>query len=94
MKHILMACGTSLCTSTAARMRVEKFLASNGYAQSYEITQCKMADVPTLSKDHDFLIAITMIPATLNIPYIDGIPFLTGRGTKASEQQLLDLMQI
>ena len=92
VKHILMACGTGVCTSSAVRDRVCRFLDANGYAGRYDVTQCRMTDVPALTPTHDFLVAITMIPGTLDIPYVNGTPFLTGADASASERVLLALM--
>ncbi len=92
MKHILMACGTGICTSSAVRFRVSTFLDENGYAGKYDVTQCKMADVPELAHTHDFLIAVTLISGTLEIPYVNGVPFLTGNDATESERALVALM--
>ena len=92
MKHILMACGTGVCTSSAVHMRVSKFLDARGYAGLYSVTRCKTADIPALCGTHDFVIAATMLPATLSIPYVDGVPFLTGADASESERILLALM--
>ena len=92
MKHILMACGTGICTSSVVRGRVSQFLDAHGYAGLYDVTQCKMADVPSLSHTHDFLIAVTLIPGTLDIPFVNGTAFLTGADTTDSERMLLALM--
>ena len=92
MKHILMACGTGICTSSAVRERVCQLLDERGYAGRYDVSQCRMADVPELADSHDFLIAVTLIPGTLDIPYVNGIPFLTGGDTSTSERTLLALM--
>ena len=92
MKHILMACGTGVCTSSAVRDRVRRFLDSMGYAGKYDVTQCRMADVPALSPTHDFLVAATLLPGTLDIPFVNGVPFLTGADATESESALLQLM--
>ena len=73
MKHILMACGTGVCTSSAVRDR-------------------RRADVPALSPTHDFLVAVTLRPGTLDIPFVNGVPFLTGADATESESALLQLM--
>lgn len=93
MKHILMACGTGICTSSCVRARVEEFLDVQGYAGKYNVAQTRMADVPRLQADYDFLIATTLIPGTLDIPYINGIPFLTGHDMEASKAELLKMME-
>lgn len=87
-----MACGTGICTSSCVRARVEKLLDEHGYAGDYDVTQCKMADVPQLQEDKDFLIAITMIPSTLEIPYVNGVPFLVGKDLDNAEDEILHLM--
>lgn len=92
MKHILMACGTGVCTSSAVRERVCSFLDARGYAGRYEVTQCRMADVPALAATHDFVIATTMMPKTLDLPYVNGVPFLTGADASESQRILLALM--
>lgn len=94
MKHILMACGTGVCTSSAVRERVCAILDSCGYADRYDITQCKMADVPALSATHDFVISTCMMPGTLNCPFVNGVPFLTGTDATESTARLLDLMGV
>ena len=92
MKHILMACGTAGCTSSVIRERVCRFLDAKGYAGSYDVTVCGFADIPKLSARHDFLVSSALILCTLGIPYVNGIPFLTGADTTDSERSLLKLM--
>ena len=93
MEHILMAGGAGRCTSSAVRDRVCQSLDSHGFAGAYDVTPCKMADVPALAESRDFRIAVTLIPGTLDIPYVNGTPFLTGGDTSASERSLLALMR-
>ena len=92
MKKILLACGSGICTSTAVHKKVEEMLISKGYAGQFEITQCKVSEAPSKSPNFDFLIATTMAPAGLQCPYVNGIPYLTGVGTAAAEEQILALM--
>ena len=94
MKHILMACGTGICTSSAVHERVCSILDSCGYAGHYDITQCRMADVPALSATHDFVISTCMMPGTLDCPFVNGVPFLTGADASESTARLLDLMSV
>jgi PTS system galactitol-specific IIB component len=94
MKKILLACGSGICTSTAVCKRIEKFLDSNGYQNAYEITQCKVAEVPAMSDKYDFLISTTMAPANLNCPYVNGVPFLMGVDVQDAEESILKLMEV
>ena len=92
MKKILLACGSGICTSTAVHKKVEAMLDENGYKGQYEITQYKISECPAQSVNYDFLVATTMAPAGLKCPYVNGIPYLTGVGTAAAEEQILALM--
>ena len=92
MKHILMACGTGICTSSAVRYRVSQLLDEHGYEGKYEFTQCRAADVPELAATHDFVISTCMMPRTLECPFVNGIPFLTGADATESIRCLLALM--
>ncbi|MBY4797755.1 PTS sugar transporter subunit IIB [Collinsella sp. AGMB00827] len=92
MKKILLACGSGICTSTAVNKKVEEMLNSKGFAGQFEITQCKVSEAPAKSANYDFLIATTMAPAGLKCPYVNGIPYLTGVGVDAAEQEIVRLM--
>ena len=92
MKNILLACGSGICTSTAARAKIEKALDEKGYKGKYKITQCKVAEAPAMSVNYDFLIATTLAPTEIKCPFVSGISFLTGVGTEAAINQILDLM--
>lgn len=92
-KRIMFACGSGICTSTAVRKKVEKVLDDAGYKGQYEITQFKIAETPAQSVNYDFLVATTMAPAGLKCPYVNGIPYLTGRGVEAPNAEILRLME-
>ncbi len=93
MKKILLARGSGICTSTAARKKVEEMLDANGYAGQYEITQCTVAEATPKSVNFDMLIATTMAPKGLQCPYVNGICYLTGVGMDAANKQILELME-
>lgn len=93
MKKILLACGSGVCTSTAARVKVEKILDENGYKGQYKIDQCKIAEVPSKSVNYDFVIATTMKPDGVKCPFINGITFLTGVGVEKTAKEILELMK-
>ncbi|QWT17641.1 PTS sugar transporter subunit IIB [Collinsella sp. zg1085] len=92
MKKILLACGSGIATSTAVRQKVEEMLKEKGFGGQFEITQCKVSEVPAKSLNFDFVIATTMAPAGLTRPFVNGIPYLTGVGVDVAEQQILELM--
>lgn len=93
MKKILLACGSGICTSTAARVKVEKILIENGYKGQYKVAQCKISEVASKSSDYDFVIATTMEPKGVKCPFISGICFLTGIGVDNITKTILELMK-
>lgn len=93
MKRILLACGAGVCTSTAARVKVEKILDANGYKGQYKVEQCKIAEVAAKSGSFDFVISTTMKPEGVKCPFINGICFLTGVGIDKTTKEILDLMK-
>jgi PTS system galactitol-specific IIB component len=93
MKHILLSCGSGICTSTIARKKVEALLDSHGYKGMYEISQVPLASAPEKSRNFDFIVATSMAPTELHCPYVNGVPYLTGRGTDVPDQQILKLME-
>lgn len=92
-KRIMFACGSGICTSTAIRKKVEALLDGSGYKGMYEITQFKISECPAQSVNYDFLVATTMAPNGLKCPYVNGIPYLTGRGVEVPNKAILDLME-
>lgn len=93
MKRILLACGSGICTSTAARIKVEKILDENGYKGQYKVDQCKIAEVPAKSSDFDFVVATTMKPQGVKCPFVSGVCFLTGIGVDKVTEEILGLMK-
>jgi len=77
---IVVACGTAIATSTLVSIKVKEFLAERGL-NIYTI-QCRVVEVPNLAPNADLIISTAQVPFDLNIPVVDGIPFLTGIGIK------------
>ncbi len=91
-KRILFACGSGIVTASAVRRKIVEILDKNGYAGSYELVQCKVAQAAALSPDFDFIIATTPPIPGLACPYVSGIPFLTGRGEDRAVADVLRMM--
>ena len=53
---------------------------------------CRFLDAKGFAGSYDFLVSSALILGTLGIPYVNGIPFLTGADTTDSERSLLKLM--
>ena len=92
-KRILLSCGSGIVTSTIARKKVEELLDSHGYKGQYEITQVPLASAPAQSRNYDFIVATSSAPTELHCPYVNGVPYLMGVGTEASDAEILRLME-
>jgi len=77
---VVVACGTTIATSTHVSMKLKELLEERGL-QVHTI-QCRVPEVPALAPDADLVVATAQVPYDINIPVVDGIPFLTGIGIK------------
>ena len=93
MKNILMACGSGICTSTILRTKISKVLDESGYKDKYKITQCKVAEVASMSSSYDFCVSTTMAPKEIKCPFVMGVCFLTGMGVDKAIAEILELME-
>lgn len=85
-KRILVVCGTGVATSTVVVQKVRAFCESEGIDAT--ISQGAVADLVTGSPNADLIVATTQVPATVQIPVVHGLPFLTGMGVDAVHAQL------
>lgn len=92
MTSIILACGSGVATSTAVANKIKELLDANGYEGTYTIKQCSIAEAVPSSQSADLVIATTVKPDGLGCEFISGLPFLTGIGKAAVEQQVLDFM--
>ena len=77
---IVVACGTAIATSTHVAMKLKELLEERGL--KIHTIQCRVTEVPSLAPDADLVVATAQVPYDINIPVVDGIPFLTGIGVK------------
>lgn len=77
---IVVACGTAIATSTHVAMKLKELLAERGL--KIHTVQCRVPEVPAHAPDADLVIATAQVPYDIDVPVVDGIPFLTGIGVK------------
>lgn len=88
-KVVLVACGTAVATSTVVAQAILE--AAKQANIPVRTIQCKASEVPALvNQGADLIVATTPVPKNLNIPVIQGLPFLTGIGKDAVMKQILD----
>ena len=77
---IVVACGTAIATSTHVAIRIKELLEERGL--KIHTIQCRVMEVPSLAPDADLVVATAQVPYDIDVPVVDGIPFLTGIGVK------------
>lgn len=77
---IVVACGTAIATSTHVAIKIRELLEERG--MKVHTIQCRVPEVPSLAPDADLVVATAQVPFDIDVPVVDGIPFLTGIGIK------------
>jgi galactitol PTS system EIIB component len=77
---IVVACGTAIATSTHVAIKIKELLEERGL--KIHTIQCRVPEVPSLAPDADLVVATAQVPYDIDVPVVDGIPFLTGIGVK------------
>jgi galactitol PTS system EIIB component len=77
---IVVACGTAIATSTHVSIKIKELLEKRGLR--VHTIQCRVLEVPSLAPDADLVVATAQVPYDIEVPVVDGIPFLTGIGVK------------
>ena len=77
---IVVACGTAIATSTHVAMKIKEMLEERGL--KIHTIQCRVPEVPMLAPDADLVVATAQVPYEIDVPVVNGIPFLTGIGVK------------
>jgi PTS system galactitol-specific IIB component len=87
---IVVACGTAIATSTHVAVKIKELLEERGL--KVHTIQCRVPEVPSLAPDADLVVATAQVPYDLDVPIVDGIPFLTGIGIKEVIDQIATLL--
>lgn len=90
MYKIVVACGTAIATSTHVAIKVKELLEERGL--KIHTIQCRVPEVPSLAPDADLVIATAQVPYDIEVPVVDGIPFLTGIGIKEVVDKIENLL--
>ncbi len=77
---IVVSCGTAIATSTHVALKLKEILGERGL--SIHTIQCRVSEVTDYADQADLVVTTAQIPFDLNVPIINGLPFLTGVGIK------------
>lgn len=90
-KRVLIVCGTGVATSTMIADKVRRHLEQRGI--DVKVDQTKVSELHRGAQGYDLIVATTQVPASVGVPVVKGMPFLTGVGLDAAlaevEQKLM-----
>ncbi|RJK97744.1 PTS sugar transporter subunit IIB [Vallicoccus soli] len=90
-KSVLVICGTGVATSTVVATKVKEHCAERGL--DVTVRQGKVMDLVSGSADADLVVATTQVPASVTVPVVAGLPFLTGVGLDATLDEIVGHLQ-
>lgn len=86
-KHILVACGNGIATSTVVATKIKEYLKKNGI--DADTTQTRLTEVSSKVANYDLLVTTGQFSGdTHGTPYVLGLSLLTGIG---AEKTLADI---
>ncbi|BDR57426.1 PTS sugar transporter subunit IIB [Xylocopilactobacillus apis] len=87
MKRILVACGNGIATSTVVATKIRNYMEEKG--EQVETTQTKLMEVPGKVQDYDLLVTTGEFDGQTNgVPYVKGMPLLTGIGADETLEEI------
>ena len=88
---IVVACGTAIATSTHVSLKLKELLEERGIDAI--MSQCRVSEVPSVISGAQAVVATSQVPFDIDVPVVDGIPFLTGIGIKEVVDQLEEILK-
>lgn len=88
---IVVACGTAIATSTHVSLKLKELLEERGYDAM--MSQCRVTEVLSVISGAQAVIATSQVPYDIDVPVVDGIPFLTGIGRKEVVDQIEEILK-
>lgn len=92
MKKVIVACGGAVATSTVAANAIKDLCKENGI--KVEILQMRMSEIESSCDGVDLIVTTAKMKKEFGgIPYLNGMPFLTGVNREATEEKILGYLK-
>jgi PTS system galactitol-specific IIB component len=88
---IVVACGTAIATSTHVSLKLKELLEERGF--DAVMSQCRVSEVLSVISGAQAVVATSQVPYDIDVPVVDGIPFLTGIGIKEVIDKLEEILR-
>lgn len=85
---IVVSCGTAIATSTHVAIKLKELLGEQGLL--IHTIQCRVPEVTDYADQADLVVTTAQVPFELNVPVINGLPFLTGLGIKEVIEEIIE----
>lgn len=91
-KKVIVACGGAVATSTMAAQEIIELC--QFHQIKVEIIQCRVNEIETYIDGVDLICTTARIDQTFgNIPVIHGMPFISGVGIEALQENILAILK-
>jgi PTS system galactitol-specific IIB component len=90
-KRVIVACGGAVATSTVAASRVVELCKEHGI--DVEIVQCRVAEIAANLTGVSLIVATSKVQKDHGLPFVSGMPFISGVGVEKAEQAILTALK-
>lgn len=91
MKKIIVACGGAVATSTVAADAIRELCKNNSIAA--EVVQMRVIEIENNLNGVDLVVTTMRIKPDFDVPYVNGMAFLTGINKEATEEKILSYLK-
>lgn len=91
MKKIIVACGGAVATSTVAADAIRDLCKNNGIQA--DVVQMRVIEIANNLNGVDLVVMTMRIKPNFDVPYVNGMAFLTGINKEATEEKILSYLK-
>ena len=91
MKKIIVACGGAVATSTVAADAIRDLCKNNGIQA--DVVQMRVIEIANNLNGVDLVVTTMRIKPDFDVPYVNGMAFLTGINKEAKEEKILSYLK-
>ena len=91
MKKIIVACGGAVATSTVAADAIRDLCKNNGIQA--DVVQMRVIEIANNLNGVDLVVTTMRIKSNFDVPYVNGMAFLTGINKEATEEKILSYLK-
>ena len=91
MKKIIVACGGAVATSTVAADAIRDLCKNNGIQA--DVVQMRVIEIANNLNGVDLVVTTMRIKPDFDVPYVNGMAFLTGINKETTEEKILSYLK-